>query len=46
MACDLAPSCTGEIAVLSAAQTATNQNAWIAAMQDDPQGRQVQRPQV
>jgi rhamnose transport system substrate-binding protein len=34
MACDLAPSCTGEIAVLSAAQTATNQNAWIAAMQD------------
>jgi rhamnose transport system substrate-binding protein len=34
MACDLAPSCTGEIAVLSAAQTATNQNAWIAAMQE------------
>jgi len=33
MACDEAPSCTGEIAVLSAAQTATNQNAWIAAMQ-------------
>ncbi len=33
MACDLAPNCTGEIAVLSAAQTATNQNAWIAAMQ-------------
>jgi rhamnose transport system substrate-binding protein len=33
MACDLAPSCTGEIAVLSAAQTATNQNAWIDAMQ-------------
>jgi rhamnose transport system substrate-binding protein len=33
MACDVAPSCTGEIAVLSAAQTATNQNAWIAAMQ-------------
>jgi len=32
MACDEAPSCTGEIAVLSAAQTATNQNAWIAAM--------------
>jgi len=32
MACDLAPQCTGEIAVLSAAQTATNQNAWIAAM--------------
>jgi len=34
MACDLAPLCTGEIAVLSAAQTATNQNAWIAAMQE------------
>ena len=32
MACDDAPSCTGEIAVLSASQTATNQNAWIAAM--------------
>jgi rhamnose transport system substrate-binding protein len=32
MACDVAPSCTGEIAVLSAAQTATNQNAWIDAM--------------
>jgi rhamnose transport system substrate-binding protein len=34
MACAEAPSCTGEIAVLSAAQTATNQNAWIAAMGD------------
>jgi rhamnose transport system substrate-binding protein len=33
MACDSAPNCTGEIAVLSASQTATNQNAWIAAMQ-------------
>ena len=33
MACDIAPSCTGEIAVLSASQSATNQNAWIAAMQ-------------
>jgi len=32
MACDEAPNCTGEIAVLSAAETATNQNAWIAAM--------------
>lgn len=32
MACDLAPNCSGEIAVLSAAETATNQNAWIAAM--------------
>ena len=29
-ACDLAPSCTGEIAILSATATATNQNAWIA----------------
>ena len=32
MACDEAPNCTGEIAVLSAAQDATDQNAWIAAM--------------
>ena len=32
MACDIAPSCTGEIAVLSASQSATNQNAWIEAM--------------
>ena len=32
MACNIAPSCTGEIAVLSAAQSATNQNAWIDAM--------------
>ena len=29
-ACDLAPDCTGEIAILSATATATNQNAWIA----------------
>lgn len=29
-ACDLAPGCSGEIAVLSATATATNQNAWIA----------------
>jgi len=28
-ACDLAPSCTGDIAILSATATATNQNAWI-----------------
>ena len=34
MACDVAPNCTGEIAVLSAAQSATNQNAWIAAMNE------------
>jgi rhamnose transport system substrate-binding protein len=32
MACDSAPNCTGEIAVLSAAETATNQNSWIAVM--------------
>jgi rhamnose transport system substrate-binding protein len=31
-ACELAPSCTGDIAILSAAATATNQNAWIALM--------------
>ena len=39
-ACDLAPSCTGEIAILSATATATNQNAWIAdfnkALTTDP----------
>jgi rhamnose transport system substrate-binding protein len=32
MACDIAPDCTGQIAVLSASQSATNQNAWIDAM--------------
>jgi rhamnose transport system substrate-binding protein len=31
-ACELAPNCTGDIAILSAAATATNQNAWIALM--------------
>lgn len=31
-ACELAPECTGEIAILSAAATATNQNEWIALM--------------
>ena len=31
-ACDLAPNCTGEIAILSATATATNQNSWIADM--------------
>jgi len=30
--CDLAPGCSGEIAILSAAATATNQNAWIDTM--------------
>jgi rhamnose transport system substrate-binding protein len=33
MACDEAPNCAGEIAILSATSTATNQNAWIAVMQ-------------
>jgi rhamnose transport system substrate-binding protein len=32
-ACDLATDCTGEIAILSATATATNQNAWIADME-------------
>jgi rhamnose transport system substrate-binding protein len=40
-ACELAPDCTGEIAILSAAETAPNQNAWIALMEEtlatDPQ---------
>jgi rhamnose transport system substrate-binding protein len=39
-ACELAPDCTGEIAILSAAATAPNQNAWIADMEtalEDPQ---------
>ena len=39
-ACDLAPDCTGDIAILSATATATNQNAWIAdfnkALTTDP----------
>jgi rhamnose transport system substrate-binding protein len=38
-ACDLAPDCSGEIAILSATATATNQNAWIADMEtalEDP----------
>ena len=33
-ACDLAADCTGEIAILSATATATNQNAWIADMEE------------
>ncbi len=37
-ACDLAPSCTGEIAILSAAATASNQNSWIANMKTVLQG--------
>ena len=31
-ACQLAPNCTGDIAILSATATATNQNAWIDLM--------------
>jgi rhamnose transport system substrate-binding protein len=31
-ACELAPGCTGQIAILSAAATATNQNEWIELM--------------
>src|SRR6478736_5583707 len=31
-ACELGASCTGDIAILSAAATATNQNAWIDLM--------------
>jgi rhamnose transport system substrate-binding protein len=31
-ACELAPDCTGQIVVLSAAETAANQNAWIELM--------------
>ena len=31
-ACELAPNCTGDIAILSASATATNQNAWIDLM--------------
>jgi rhamnose transport system substrate-binding protein len=40
MACDEAPGCAGEIAILSATSTATNQNAWIAVMQQT-----LQQPQ-
>jgi rhamnose transport system substrate-binding protein len=32
MACDEAPGCAGDIAILSATSTAANQNAWIAVM--------------
>jgi rhamnose transport system substrate-binding protein len=34
-ACQLAPDCTGEIAILSATATAPNQNAWIADMETE-----------
>src|SRR5437870_865803 len=40
MACDEAPGCAGEIAILSATSTATNQNAWIAVMQQTLQQAQ------
>jgi rhamnose transport system substrate-binding protein len=40
MACDEAPSCAGDIAVLSATSTATNQNAWIDVMKQT-----LQQPQ-
>jgi rhamnose transport system substrate-binding protein len=32
-ACNIVPDCTGEIAILSAAATASNQNTWIENMQ-------------
>ena len=35
MVCDEIPGCAGEIAVLSATSTATNQNAWIQATKDE-----------
>jgi rhamnose transport system substrate-binding protein len=39
-ACDLAPNCEGEVAILSATATAPNQNAWIkdfnTALSTDP----------
>ena len=33
-ACELAPDCSGQIAILSAAETSPNQNAWIAGMKE------------
>ena len=35
MVCDEIPGCAGDIAVLSATSTATNQNAWFQAMKDE-----------
>jgi rhamnose transport system substrate-binding protein len=35
MICDEITGCAGDIAVLSATSTATNQNAWIQAMKDE-----------
>lgn len=37
-ACELAPKCTGDIAILSASATATNQNAWIDLMKTTLKG--------
>ena len=45
-ACELAPNCTGEIAILSAAATATNQNEWIELMKTTLDRGQVQGPQA
>ena len=46
-ACDLAPNCTGEIAILSAAATATNQNSWIDLMKKTAlNDAEVQGPQA
>lgn len=39
-ACELAPDCTGEIAILSAAATAPNQNQWIELMKTTLEGDQ------
>jgi rhamnose transport system substrate-binding protein len=38
MACHDAPGCKGQIAILSATTTSTNQNAWIAAMKTAMKG--------
>ena len=40
MACDEAPTCSGDIAILSATSTATNQNAWIDVMKQTLQQSQ------
>ena len=46
-ACELAPNCTGDIAILSAAATATNQNAVDRPDEEDPgDRREVQGPQA
>ena len=45
-ACELAPDCTGDIAILSAAATATNQNEWIELMKTTLDRRQVRGPQA